>query len=135
MAPDLHESLTRADQFEAQLVKMIDAYIERTGIDAPVEELTHLRDGFDVAIVTELDLAAAGVTSVIWALGYRFDFGLVKLPVLDGDGYPMQERGVTTSAGLYFVGLNWLHSQKSGLLQGVGEDAAHIASHIAARAQ
>jgi putative flavoprotein involved in K+ transport len=135
LAPDLHESLARADQFEAQLLKMIDAYIERTGTDAPVEDLPRLRDGFDVKIATELDLAAAGVTSVIWALGYGFDFSLVELPVLDGDGYPLQERGVTAAPGLYFVGLNWLHSQKSGLLQGVGDDAAHIVSHIVARAR
>lgn len=133
LAPDLHESLARADQFEAQLVKMIDAYIERTGTDAPLEELPRLRDGFAVEIVTRLDLAAAGVTSVIWALGYRFDFSLVKLPVFDGDGSPVQERGVTAAPGLYFVGLNWLHSQKSGLLQGVGDDAAFIASHLVAR--
>jgi putative flavoprotein involved in K+ transport len=133
LAPDLHESLGRADQFEAQILKMIDAYIERTGTDAPPEELLQLQNGFAVEIVTRLDLAAAGVTSVIWAIGYSFDFSLVKLPVLDSDGYPTQERGVTAFPGLYFVGLNWLHSQKSGLLQGVGDDAAHIASHIAAR--
>ncbi len=135
LAPDLHESLTRGDQFEVQLLKMIDAYIERTGIDAPVEELPQLRDGFSVESITELDLSAAGVTSVLWALGYGFDFGLVKLPVFDSDGYPIQERGVTAQPGLYFVGLNWLHSQKSGLLQGVGDDAAHIAAHIVAHAR
>jgi putative flavoprotein involved in K+ transport len=80
-----------------------------------------------VEIITELDLSAAGVSSVIWALGYGFDFSLVKLPVFDSDSYPIQERGVTAQPGLYFVGLNWLHSQKSGLLQGVGDDAAYIA--------
>ena len=42
-------------------------------------------------VITELDLAAAGVTSVIWAIGYTFDFSWVRLPVLDGDGYPVQQ--------------------------------------------
>jgi len=56
-----------------------------------------------------------------------------ELPVVDGDGYPMQQRGVAAYSGLYFVGLNWLHKRKSALLIGVGEDAAYVASHIAAR--
>ena len=58
---------------------------------------------------------------------------MVKLPVFDADGYPMQRRGVTQYLGLYFVGLPWLHDAKSGLLYGVAEDAAHVASHIATR--
>ncbi len=53
-----------------------------------------------------LDMAAAGITTVIWALGYTFDFSLVRLPVLDAYGYPVQRRGVTAFPGLYFVGLN-----------------------------
>jgi putative flavoprotein involved in K+ transport len=53
--------------------------------------------------------------------------------VTDGDGYPLQQRGVTHYLGLYFVGLPWLHTQKSGLLMGVGEDAGHIAVHIVSR--
>jgi putative flavoprotein involved in K+ transport len=54
----------------------------------------------------------------------------VKLPVLDHTGFPIQERGVTEYPGLYFVGMPWMPSLKMGLLAGVGEFAAHIASHI-----
>jgi putative flavoprotein involved in K+ transport len=95
--------------------------------------LPQLKDGFAVTQREELHLLDAGITSVIWAAGYRFDFGMVKLPVLDSDGYPVQKRGVTAYPGLYFVGLPWLHNQKSGLLSGMGDDAAHIAAHLAAR--
>ena len=42
-----------------------------------------------------LDLQAAGITSVIWANGYGFDYSWVHLPVLDAWGYPIQQRGVT----------------------------------------
>jgi putative flavoprotein involved in K+ transport len=61
---------------------------------------------------------------VIWATGYKFDFSFVKLPVTDEDGYPIQTRGVTGYEGLYFLGMPWLHSRKSGILFGVGDDAA-----------
>ncbi len=133
VAPDLHESLAKSDQFEAQVLGLIDGYIARNGLDTPQERLPMLRDGYDQPQVTELDVSAAGITTVIWAAGYSFDFSLVKLPVTDGDGFPVQQRGVTAYPGLYFVGLPWLHTQKSGLLLGVGDDAAFVAAHIANR--
>ena len=80
-----------------------------------------------------LDLQAAGITSVIWANGYGFDYSWVRLPVLDAWGFPLQQRGVTEFPGLYFLGMNLLHKRKSGILFGVGEDAEHVAAHIAVR--
>jgi putative flavoprotein involved in K+ transport len=70
---------------------------------------------------------------VIWATGYSFDFSLVRLPILDADGYPIQQRGVTCYPGLYFVGMPWLHNARSGLIFGVSEDAGYVASHITMR--
>ena len=89
-----------------------------------------LREGYEAEDITELDLGAAGITSIIWAMGYRFDFSLVKLPVADEDGFPSQQSGVTPYPGLYFVGLPWLPKPKSGLLVGVGESAGDIAGEI-----
>lgn len=133
LAPDLYENLEKIDKFEADLVKGVDEFIAKTGRIAPQESLTFDRDGYAAPILTELDLVKAGVMSVIWAAGYQFDFSWVNLPVLDQDGYPIQRRGVTTFPGLYFLGLPWLHTAKSGLLLGVGEDAFYIAAHIVAR--
>jgi putative flavoprotein involved in K+ transport len=130
LAPDLKESLARVDKFETDLVKAIDEHIAASGLDAPVETLPQLNDGYAAEVITTLDLTAAGITSLIWALGYTFDFRWIHLPVLDDDGYPVQQRGVTAFPGLYFVGLHWLHTSKSALLFGVGDDAAHIAAHI-----
>jgi len=64
-----------------------------------------LRDGFAQDMLTELDLEAAGISNVIWATGYAFDFSLVRLPVVDGDGFPIQTRGISAFPGLFFVGL------------------------------
>jgi putative flavoprotein involved in K+ transport len=131
LVPDLKDNLAKMDKDEAELIKQVDGYIERKGLDAPPETLPELRDGYQAEVITELDLHAAGITSVIWATGYKFDFSLVRLPILDADGYPIQNRGVTDHPGLYFVGLPWLHTAKSGLLYGVGDHAALIASAIA----
>lgn len=130
LAPDLHENLAKADQFEAGLLQNIDSYIEKAELAQPVEKVPQRKDGYALALLNELDLAASGIRSVIWAIGYTFDFRMVKFPIFDADGYPIQKRGVTAQPGLFFVGLPWLYKQKSGLLSGVAEDAAHIAQHI-----
>ena len=130
LAPDLIENLAAADKAETEFVTAVDAYIVQNGLDAPEERLSELRDGYASKQILELDLESTGITCVVWATGYTFDFSLVKLPVFDEDGYPVQRRGVTDYPGLYFVGLRWLHTFASGLIAGVGEDAAHIARHI-----
>ena len=113
------------------ITQHMDAYIERAGIDAPAETLPQLQDGFALAETTELDLARAGITTVIWAIGYSFDFSFVRLPVFDGDGFPIGDQGVTGQPGLYFVGKPWMPKWKSGLLVGVGEAAEWVAGRIA----
>jgi putative flavoprotein involved in K+ transport len=130
---DLMDNLAMADQFASELKKGIDTYIEKAGIDAPEENHQELNDGYDHEVITELDLESENITSIIWAVGYDFDFSWIKFPVFDEFGYPIQKRGVTEQPGLYFLGLHWMHTLKSGLFFGVGDDAAHIAGHIADR--
>jgi len=132
LAPDLKENLAKSDQVEVDLLKMVDAYIEKRGLDAPPESVPQLRDGYAAEEFEQLDLAAAGISTLIWAQGYVYEPSLVNLPVTDADGYPLQKRGVSAYPGLYFVGQHWLSTRKSAILLGVGEDAAYIASKIAA---
>ena len=127
LAPDLKENLAKSDKFEAELVKMVDGYITMNGLDSPEESLPELRDGYAVEEIGELDLLSAGVTTIIWAMGYDFDYNLVQAPVVDEDGFPIQKRGVTAFPGLFFVGMPWLYKMKSGHLSGVGEDAEYLA--------
>ena len=131
LVPDLKENLANTDKGEAEIVKLIDEYIKVNGLDVPSETLPELRDGYEAEEIINLDLKSEGITSIIWATGYKFDFGMVKLPIFDEDGYPLQNRGVTEFPGLYFIGLPFLHTATSGLLSGVGGDAAHVASAIA----
>jgi putative flavoprotein involved in K+ transport len=132
LAPDVKETLAKVDQFESDALKTIDDFIVRMGLSMPKETIPQLRDGYAQEVIAELDLKAAEIRTVLWATGYTFDFSLVKLPVTDADGYPIQRRGVAEYEGLYFLGMPWLHSRRSGILFGVGDDAAHLAAHIAA---
>jgi putative flavoprotein involved in K+ transport len=131
LAPDLKENLGKADQLEAQFIRMIDEYIEKMSLDAPTESLPRLEDGYAASDWTSLNLRSARIQTIIWAMGYSFDFSLVKLPVFDSFGFPIQKYGLTRVRGLYFVGMPWLLNQKTGLLVGVGELAESIAASIA----
>ena len=130
LAGDANECLAKSDQVEVDLVAKIDGFVTRNGLDVPEETLPALKDGFKDAERLNLDLAVEGITSIIWAVGFNFDFSMIHLPVLDGDGFPLQNRGVTNYRGLYFVGMPWIYKFKSGHLLGMGEDAAYIASKI-----
>ena len=129
-AADLQANLAKSDKIAADLMKMIDGYIAENGIDAPVEAAAALADGYSAPEVPALDLREAGIGTIIWAAGYTFDYSLVKLPVVDDFGFPVTSRGVTQFPGLYFLGMPWLYKMKSGLLYGVGEDAAYLADQI-----
>lgn len=76
---------------------------------------------------TSLNLRHKGITTVIWATGYEYDYPWLQLPVLDDHGRPVQQRGVTAIPGIYFLGLHWMHTIKSGLFSGVGADAEYLA--------
>jgi putative flavoprotein involved in K+ transport len=125
-SPDLKENLAKVDKAEKDIIGMTDRYIWANGINAPQEILPDLQDGYAVEVITELDLKSANINTIIWAMGYSFDYGLVKLPLTDEDGFPVQQRGITQYPGLYFVGINWLHKRKSAILLGVNEDVEHI---------
>jgi putative flavoprotein involved in K+ transport len=132
---DLKENLARADQFETEIVAKIDELIEANGWTMPEERLPGLLDGYAVEEFRELDLNGAGITTVVWAVGYRFDFSLLQLPVTDDAGFPITNRGVTRFPGVYFVGMPWLYKMKSGLLLGVGEDARYLTEKISSQSR
>lgn len=91
---------------------------EPTGLPAAVDE------------VNTLDLVRENITAIIWTTGYAYDLGWVKVPVFDERGRPVQQRGVTQRPGLYFLGLHWMHTFKSGLFAGVGSDAEYLAEEM-----
>ncbi len=84
--------------------------------------------------IDRLDLRTADITTVLWTTGYRPSFGWIDAPLFDEHGWPVQRRGVTDVPGLYFLGLHWLHTRRSSLLFGVGDDAGHVVSHLVGRA-
>jgi putative flavoprotein involved in K+ transport len=136
IAPDLGKSLAEGEATYAVFLDMVDAHVEKHGLKLPEEPGARAKLP-DPACVIEplrrLDLKADGIGAVIWATGYVSDFGWIDIPVLDGGGEPRHRHGIGEVPGLYFLGLQWLSKMKSSFLSGVGDDAAVLADHIAAR--
>ena len=82
------------------------------------------------APILELDLAAAGITSIIWATGFRTDYQWLQVDAFDEQDRPAHRRGISTEPGVYFLGLPWLSRRGSSFIWGVWSDAGYIAEHI-----
>ncbi|MGW4729338.1 MSMEG_0569 family flavin-dependent oxidoreductase [Streptomyces shenzhenensis] len=128
-ADDLATNLGHADAVAEGIKDAIDAHIEANGIEAP-EEARYRPVWQPDEQPRTLDLAAAGITSVVWATGFTRDHRWIEIPAFDGRGYPMHWRGVSSVPGLYFLGLPWQFTWGSGRLEAVGRDAEFLAGHI-----
>ena len=128
-ADDLGESVAWGDDRYREMAGRVDKLVEERGLPAPALEEPA---PFDGAAPQELDLS--GVGSVIFAGGFRPDYGWVDVPgAFDELGFPLHTEGASSAAaGLYFVGVHFLRTRKSSLLCGVGEDAAVVARQLAA---
>lgn len=133
-AGDLADNLAHGDASYLSLLDEADAYVARNGIDLP-EEPEARRIGPDAACVTspigELNLADAGITSIIWATGYRIDYSWLELDIFDASGRPKHQRGASIEPGIYFLGLPWQSRRGSSFIWGVWHDAKYLADRIA----
>ncbi|GLZ88851.1 hypothetical protein Pres01_49020 [Metapseudomonas resinovorans] len=131
---DLAENIARGDENYLSLLDAADAYIERNGLDLPEEPEARATYPDPECVsnpMIELDLAKAGVTSIIWATGYAVDYSWLRVNAFDAKGKPQHQRGVSAEPGIYFLGLPWLSRRGSTFIWGVWHDAKHIADHIA----
>ena len=129
--PNLRENLDHADRIYNGINASIDKHSASQGVEAPppsaytpVWEPSQER--------TRLSLAEAGITSVLWCIGFSPDFGWLDAPLFNGRGAPIHRRGITGEPGIYFLGLPWLHTWGSGRFSGIARDAEFLAEAIEA---
>lgn len=101
------------------------------GVERVTSRVEEVRDGRPV-----VDGTPRGVSTVVWATGFRQVFDWIHLPILGADGWPREMRGVVAEApGLFFCGLCFQYAFSSMVLPGVGRDAAYVADRVAARSR
>ncbi|WP_067969058.1 flavin-containing monooxygenase [Nocardiopsis trehalosi] len=132
-APDLRENVDRGDENYLALLDEADAYVDRNGLDLPEEPQARVLGEYPESVtdpVLELDLAAAGITTVLWATGFTADYGWLQVDAFDEDGRPRHQRGVSSEPGVYFMGLPWQSRRGSSFIWGAWHDARYIADQI-----
>ena len=132
-SPDLAENLRRGDADYMSVLDEADAFAARNGLDLPQEPKARLIDPNPSCVtdpILELNLKGAGITAIIWATGYAFDYGWLEVGTFDASGKPNHQRGVSTEPGLYFLGLPWQSRRGSSFIWGVWHDARYLADQI-----
>jgi putative flavoprotein involved in K+ transport len=133
-ADDLKTNVANGDENYLSLLDEADAYISNNGMNLPLEPEARKSWPEPECLTTPvrtLDLAKAGVTSVIWATGYVQNYGWLQADVFDPQGRPLHKRGVSDQQGVYFLGLPWQSRRGSSFIWGVWHDAKFVADHIA----
>jgi putative flavoprotein involved in K+ transport len=122
-----------ADLKLVRLLDTIDAWAADAGIDAggagERPEPTRVPDAPRLSI----DPVADGYDTVVWATGYRADYGWLDVPVLDRKGELRHDGGIVRDApGLYRIGGNFLRRRKSSFIHGAEDDATDLVDHLVA---
>lgn len=132
-ADDLARNIADGDANYLSVLDEADAFVKRNNLDLPEEPGARTFGPSSPCIdnpIRELDLAAAGIRTIIWATGFATDYGWLKVDAFDSKGKPRHQRGVSTEPGVYFLGLPWLSRRGSTFIWGVWHDAKYIADHI-----
>ena len=135
-ADDLAEHIGYGDEVSNRLKHLADDHIARERLDAPPA----VPDPAEIVAprvpdppILGLDPASRGISTVIWCTGFDGDFDWVRLPVRDADGRPAHEDGVTTCPGIYFAGLDFLSTRRSGTVLAMADESRRTVEHIIAR--
>lgn len=133
-AGDLETTTAAAEHRLQRLLAKLDRTAASLQHYVPMEHVPSIRLA---APATRLELAAEGISSVVWATGFRRDYGWLDVPVLDEAGELVHDGGVTPAPGLYALGLNFMRRRNSTFIAGAGDDAAeltlHVLAHLAAQ--
>lgn len=137
-ARDLADNIAKGNANTLSVLDEADAYVVRNGLDLPEEPEARIV-GPDPQCVTDpilaLNLAEAGITSIIWATGFALDYSWLKVEAFDEAGNPNHQRGVSAEPGIYFLGLPWQSRRGSSFIWGVWHDAKYLADQISIQRQ
>jgi len=128
---NLHQNLIFSDQHAINWAKRVDEYITKNNLKMPPEKISEDKRINKYKENNILDISGPdNISSIIWATGFRYNFDWINLDITNELEHPIQKRGVTKYNGLYFMGLQWMHSSKSAQFVGVAEDAEFVVNDI-----
>ena len=132
---DLRENMDAADRHSKNFCRTIDNYIKAENLEFPPDtgdDPIHdpIKDLNVIPEPSQISPTDEGISTIIWATGFRFDYSWIEANAFDKYGYPNTIRGEASIPGLYFLGMNYLHTRKSGIVYGITDDAKYVAARI-----
>ena len=127
----LRNHCAMADLKLGRLLETIDDWAERNGKTAevaPAERFAPTR--VEDSPRLSLDLTDGQIGTVIWATGYRPDYGWLHVPALDRKGRLRHSGGIVDAPGLYALGLNFMRRRKSSFIHGTEDDVRELGAHL-----
>jgi putative flavoprotein involved in K+ transport len=127
----LRNVFSLADLKMNRLLDTFDDWARTTGHDAELDA----PERFAPTRVPEsarlqLDLSSGEISAIVWATGFRPDYGWLDVPVVDAKGQLRHTGGVVDSLGLYALGLPVLRRRKSTFIYGIEDDAREVIDHL-----
>ena len=128
----LRNVFSLADLKMNRLLGTFDEWAETDGREAEVgPQERFARTNAPSSTRLRLDLGSGEIRSIVWATGFRPDYGWLDVPVLDEKGHLRHEGGVADSPGLYALGLPVLRRRRSTFICGIEDDAREVIEHLA----
>jgi putative flavoprotein involved in K+ transport len=127
----LRNVFSLADLKMERLLDTFDAWAQTAGRAAeadPPERFPPTRVPESTRL--QLDLRSGEIRTILWATGFRPDYGWLDVPVLDAKGRLDHDGGVLDSPGLYALGLPVLRRRKSTFIHGIEDDAREMIDHL-----
>ena len=114
-----------------RLLNTIDEWATENGFDGKVDP-PHRLDATRVPANPrlKLDLAEGNIKTIIWATGYHADLSWLKVQAFDARGRLAHDGGIMKPPGLYVLGMPYLRTRKSTLIDGADHDTGIVADHL-----
>jgi putative flavoprotein involved in K+ transport len=127
----LRNMLSLADLKMERLLDTFDEWAQTDGSDGevgPAERFAATRVPESTRL--QIDLGSGEIRSVVWATGFRPEYGWLEAPVVDAKGQLNHDGGVVDSPGLYALGLPVLRRRRSTFISGIEDDAREVIDHL-----
>ena len=136
-ADDVYENIGLGDEAAAKTRQHIDDHIARHGLDAPLatdDPAETVAPRLPNPPILSLDPNEHHITTVIWCTGFEGDYSFVQVPgLLNALQQPLEKEGLTDAPGIYFAGVDFSSTRKSGLIVSITEEAERLVGHIVGR--
>jgi len=132
-ADNLASECAAAERRRRKILERIDSEIALWSLTVEQDPVAWLQPAAVPQGPTQIDLLSEGISTVIWATGYRRSYHWLHLDTFDEHGEIAQQDGIASWPGLYVLGLPFMRHRASSFIDGVGRDAEALAQTIIAQ--